>query len=134
MTSLPRLLRISFLVALFTFLLAAYVTLGQTETGTISGLITDETGAAVPNAEVQLLNVQRGTTTDSKTNSAGIYIFTGVQPGQYQIKVQKTGFKQVDLLSLIVNVQDHIEQNVRLQVGSVSESVTVNADETHINT
>ncbi len=134
MTTLARLLRISFLVVLFTCLFAAYATMGQTETGTISGLITDETGGNVPNAEVQLLNVQRGTTTDVKTNSAGIYIFTRVQPGMYQIKVQKPGFKQVDLLSVIVNVQDHIEQNVRLQVGSVSESVTVRATDLHINT
>lgn len=132
--TLARLLRISLLVVLFTVLFCAYATMGQTESGTISGLITDETGAGVPNAAVQLLNVQRGTTTDVKTNGAGIYVFNAVQPGLYQIKVQKPGFKQVDLLSLIVNVQDHIEQNVRLQVGSVSESVTVNADDLHINT
>ena len=128
------LLRISLLVVLVTALFWAYATMAQTETGTISGLITDETGASVPNAQVQLLSVQRGTTTDGKTNSSGIYIFTGVQPGLYQIKVQKLGFKQVDLLSLIVNVQDHIEQNIRLQVGSVSESVTVEANGLNINT
>ena len=134
MKNLVILLRISALAILFTALFWAYATLAQSETGTISGLITDETGAAVPNAQVQLLNLPRGTTADVRTNGAGIYVFTGVQPGQYQIRVQKPGFKQVDLLSLIVNVQDHIEQNVRLQVGSVSESVTVNADDLHINT
>jgi hypothetical protein len=134
MTNLARLLRISIFVVLFTVLFSAYATMGQTETGTISGLITDETGASVPSAEVQLLNVQRGTTTDARTNGAGIYVFTGIEPGMYQIKVRKPGFKQVDLLSLIVNVQDHIEQNVRLQIGSVSESVTVSSDDLHINT
>ena len=41
--------------------------------------------------------------------------------------MHKPGFKQVDFLGLIVNVQDHIEQNFRLQVGSVAESVTVEA-------
>src|SRR6266851_2806265 len=101
----------------------------QTETATVSGLITDEMGAVVPGAEVELLSVLRGTLTDAKTNDAGIYVFASVQPGMYQIRVRKPGFKQVDLLSLIVNVQDHIEQNVRLQVGSVSESVTVNASD-----
>ena len=132
--TLARLMRVSLLVVLFTVLFGAYGTMGQTETATISGLITDEAGANVPDVEVQLLNVQRGTTTDAKTNGAGIYVFAGVQPGAYQLRVHKSGFKQVDLLSLIVNVQDHIEQNVRLQIGSVSESVTVNADDTHINT
>lgn len=106
----------------------------QTEIATISGLITDETGGAVPGADVQLLSVARGTTENAKTNGVGIYVFNAVQPGLYQLKVVKAGFKQVDLLSLIVNVQDHIEQNVRLQVGSVSESVTVDANDLHINT
>src|SRR4029077_113544 len=55
-------------------------------------------------------------------------------PGRYQITVHKAGFKQVDLLGLIVNVQDHIEQNLRLQVGSVSESITVRANGLNINT
>ena len=134
MKTLASLLRISLLAVLVTVLFWAYATMAQTESGTISGLITDETGAAIPGAQVQLLNVQRGTSSDAKTNNAGLYIFSGVEVGQYQIKVQKPGFKQVDLLSLIVNVQDHIEQNVRLQVGSVSESVTVNASEATINT
>jgi hypothetical protein len=106
----------------------------QTETGTVSGLVTDTSGAAVPGAEVQLLNVARGTAIDAKTNGAGIYVFNAVQPGLYHLRALKQGFKQVDLMSLIVNVQDHIEQNVRLQVGSVSESITVNASETHIDT
>jgi hypothetical protein len=134
MRTLATLLRISLLAVLVTVLFWAYATMAQTETGTISGLITDETGAAVPGAQVQLLSVQRGTTSDAKTNNAGIYVLSGVQPGMYQLKVQKAGFKQVDLLSLIVNVQDHIEQNVRLQIGSVSESVTVNANDVHMNT
>src|SRR5260370_35389031 len=112
----------------------AYSAMGQGETGTGSGLITDDTGAVVPGAEVQLLSVLRGTLTEAKTNDAGIYVFASVQPGMYQIRVRKPVFKQVDLLSLIVNVQDHIEQNVRLQVGSVSESVTVNANDLKVNT
>src|SRR5258708_589663 len=111
-----------------------YSAMGQTETATVSGLVTDDTGAVVPGAEVQLLSVLRGTLTDAKTNDAGIYVFASVQPGMYQIRVRKPGFKQVDLLSLIVNVQDHIEQNVRLQVGSVSKSVTVNANDLKVNT
>src|SRR5439155_4875632 len=60
--------------------------------------------------------------------------FPSVQPGQYQISIQKQGFKQVDLLGLIVNVQDHIEQNFRLEVGSVAESVTVEAGGLVMNT
>src|SRR6266446_707886 len=106
----------------------------QTETATVSGLITDETGAVVPGAEVKLQSVDRGTTTTTTTNDAGIYVFASVHPGQYQVTVHRPGFKQVDLLGMIVNVQDHIEQNFRLQIGSVAESVTVNANDLHLNT
>jgi hypothetical protein len=112
----------------------AAVAMAQTETATISGLITDDTGAVVPGAEVKLQNVDRGSGTSATTNNAGIYVFASVHPGQYQLTVHKPGFKQVDFLGLIVNVQDHIEQNFRLQVGSVAESVTVEASAATINT
>src|SRR4029077_11228470 len=114
------------LISLVCFVSAAR---GQTETATISGLITDGTGAIVPGAEVRLQSSDRGTTASATTNNAGIYVFASVQPGPYQVTVQKRGFKQVDFLGLFVNVQDHIEQNFRLQVGSVSESVTVTGNE-----
>ena len=112
----------------------APIAMTQTETATISGLITDDTGAVVPSAEVKLQSVDRGSATSATTNNAGIYVFASVQPGQYQLTVHKPGFKQVDFLGLIVNVQDHIEQNFHLQVGSVAESVTVEASALQVNT
>ena len=110
------------------------IAIGQTETATISGLVTDETGAVVQGAEVRLQSVNRGTVTKVATNDSGIYVFAKVQPDQYQIAVHKQGFKQVDLLGIIVNVQDHIEQNFRLQVGSSAESVTVSSSGLHVET
>jgi len=83
---------------------------------------------------MRLLSVERGTGTTTTTNDAGIYVFPSVHPGQYQISVRKQGFKQVDLLGLIVNVQAHIEQNFRLEVGSIAESVTVEGSAPIINT
>jgi len=119
---------------LFSALWFVCVAMGQTETAAVSGLITDEMGAVVPGAEVKLQSVDRGTVATATTNDAGIYVFASVHPGQYQVTVHKPGFKQVDLLGMIVNVQDHIEQNFRLQIGSVAESVTVNANDLRINT
>src|SRR5882724_8929169 len=133
MMTLPRLLRIAS-PSLFVAIWFSSTVMGQTETATVSGLVTDRTAAAVSGAEVRLQSVERGTVTTTSTNDAGIYVFPSVYPGQYQISVQKQGFKQVDLLGLIVNVQDHIEQNVHLEIGSVAESVTVNASDLHINT
>jgi hypothetical protein len=111
-----------------------FVAVAQTGTATVSGLVTDDTGAVVPGAQVKLQSVERGAAGSTKTNNTGIYVFATVQPGQYQLTVQKPGFKQVDFLGLIVNVQDHIEQNFRLQIGSVSESITVTANGLNLNT
>ncbi len=133
MLTLPRFLRVVG-PSLFAFFWFAHATVGQTETATVSGLVTDRTAAAVSGAEVRLQSVERGTITTTTTNDAGIYVFPSVQPGPYQISIQKQGFKQVDLVGLIVNVQDHIEQNFRLEVGSVTESVTVEAAASMINT
>src|SRR5258708_30918712 len=133
MMTLPRLLRIAS-PSLFVVIWFVSAVVGQTETATLSGLVTDRTAAAVSGAEVRLQSVDRGTVTTTTTNDAGIYVFPSVHPGQYQISIQKQGFKQVDLLGLIVNVQDHIEQNFHLEVGSIAESVTVEAGTPLINT
>jgi hypothetical protein len=130
---LNRLLRVALIVS-FVALLTASAATAQSETATISGQVVDSQGATVRGAEIQLKSVERGTATTAATNESGIYVFASVMPGQYELTVRMTGFKQVDFPGLIVNVQDHIEQNFRLQVGSVSESVTVEGTLPMINT
>jgi hypothetical protein len=106
----------------------------QTEDATISGRVTDQTGAVVAGVSVQLQSAERGTAQETTTNGSGIYLFPAVHPGVYHITVRKEGFHQVDDVGLTANVQAHIEQNFKLQVGSVSESVTVTADAINVNT
>ena len=120
-----------------TLLLCALTALpcfGQTEDATISGRITDSSGAVVAGVSVQLQSAERGTLTQTTTNDVGIYVFPAVRPGVYHVTVHKQGFQQVDVVGLTANVQAHIEQNFSLQVGAVSESVTVGADIAKINT
>lgn len=119
---------------LFVLFSASRLALAQTETATISGHITDSSGAAVQAASVELKSVQQGTSLTTTTNDSGIYVFPSVAPGQYSVTVRKQGYKQVDTVGVIANVQDHIEQNFRLEVGSTSESVTVEAGENNIDT
>src|SRR5260370_6102616 len=102
MMTLPRLLRIAS-PWLFVAIWFASAVMGQTETATVSGLVTDRTAAAVSGAQVRLQSVERGTVTTTTTNNAGIYVFPSVQPRQYQISIRKQGLTQLDLLSLIVN-------------------------------
>src|SRR6202158_3597591 len=116
----------------FTVLCFACSVMGQTDTATISGRVMDRSGGAVAGAAVELQSVERGSVTNATTNDAGIYVFASVQPTQYQLTVQKAGFKRVDLLGLLVNIQDHIEQNFVLEIGSITQSVTVVADQAKI--
>jgi Carboxypeptidase regulatory-like domain/TonB dependent receptor len=111
-----------------------HAAMAQTDTATILGHIVDSSGASVQGASVELHSVQQGISLTTTTNGAGIYIFPTVAPGQYSVTVRKEGFKQVDTVGVTANVQDHIEQNFRLEIGSTSESVTVTAGGSDINT
>jgi hypothetical protein len=112
----------------------AKMSTAQTETATVSGRVSDKSGAIVPGAKVEIQSVEQGIVTATVTDGAGIYVFPSVHPGQYRIAVQKEGFRRVDVLDLVVNVQDHIEQNFSLQVGSISESITVSGGAPLVNT
>ena len=105
--------------------LAAHPALAQFDTATISGQVVDPSGLSVTSARVTLVDIDRDTSASSTTNGSGLYTFPSVRPGRYRMEVTKDGFRIVNVTGLTVNVQDHLEQNFKLAVGSVSESVTV---------
>src|SRR5271167_2289445 len=107
---------------------------GQTETGTIYGSIIDPTGAVIPNATVRLIDADHGIQAEVATGSGGFYSFASVRAGHYQMEVEKSGFKLARLTGIIVNVQDNLEHNFKLDVGSASETITVEANSTNMNT
>jgi hypothetical protein len=108
--------------------------LAQMETATLSGAITDPNGRVVPDAEVDATRIETGTVATTKTNGAGIYFFTGLMPGHYHLMIRKSGFKEIAVKEIQLNVQDKLEQNFSLEIGSVSETVTVEASATTLNT
>lgn len=108
--------------------------LGQTANGTISGRVTDSGGAVIVGATVDLISVERGTVTTLPTNAAGVYSFPSVIPGHYRMTVRSQGFKQGEVQNLLVEVGSQLEQNFQLEVGSLSESVTVETAEPLVNT
>ena len=114
--------------------LAANSALAQLETATVSGQVVDPSGLSITGAQVKLVDIDRDTTTGTATSPSGLYTFPSVRPGRYRMEVRAAGFRVVNVTGLIVNVQDHIEQNFRLQVGSVAESVTVTASAPLVNT
>ena len=106
----------------------------QAATATISGHVVDSSGASIPDASVRLRNTQTDVSIATATNSAGNYSFPSVPPGTYGVTVSKQGFKQVALVGIVANVGDHIAEDVRMEVGAVSASVTVTAGISNLDT
>lgn len=124
-----------FQVLLFATLLSLCVaSFGQSDNATISGTITDPSGAVVPGAKVMLSNVDTGIATTAPSNQSGLYVLTNIHPGQYRMEVEKTGFKPIQLVDLTVQVQDALSRNFKLEVGAVGEIVTVNGAGEMLNT
>jgi len=119
---------------LLLFSLVANFTWAQSETATVSGQVVDPSGLNITGAQVKLVDIDRDASTSTTTNSTGLYMFPSVRPGRYRIAVTAAGFKVVNVTGVTVNVQDHLEQNFKLVVGSISESMTVTADAYNVNT
>jgi hypothetical protein len=123
-----------FFLLLFLVTCLVHPALAQLETATVSGQVVDPSGLSIAGAHVKLVDIDRDTTTSAATNNSGLYTFASVHPGRYRMEVDGTGFRKINVTGLTLNVQDHIEQNFRLQVGSVAESVTVEANAQQVNT
>ncbi|MFN7934876.1 MAG: TonB-dependent receptor [Bryobacteraceae bacterium] len=98
----------------------------QTTTGTVTGFVTDAGGALIAEASVKLTNTGTGLVQTTSTNETGSYVFPLVQPGSYQITVEKSGF-QVFARTFNIAVTQQARIDAQLTVGQVSESVTVSA-------
>src|SRR5215469_1831881 len=95
--------------------------------GDITGIVTDQTGAVVPNATVTLRNKATGQTPTATTNSAGIYRFSLLPPGQYIVSASASGFQNAER-GVTVVVGQAIAANLQLTVGSSSQTVEVSAE------
>ena len=113
-------------------LLAALTVLGpnglaQTSNGTLVGTVTDQSGAIVPNATVQVTSAQYGVTRQVTTDSAGTYRMDSLQPGTYVVSFSAKGFADVKVSGVILSPSVSTTVNAKLQVGAVANTVTVEA-------
>src|SRR5712692_8772286 len=100
----------------------------------VSGLVTDPQGRAVVDTAIVLTNVNTGIAYQTKTNGEGIYRLNGLQPGIYRANVSKDGFKSIVKADIELHVQDQLSINYALQLGSVTETITVEAGAPLVNT
>ena len=119
----PSRLFISFLLATFLVVLAS----AQFRAG-IQGTVTDSGGGTVPGATVALTNKETNETQRTTTSDEGFYRFTGLAPGMYSISVEQQGFKKRLVDDVRVEAESLRGQDIVLEAGVISETVTVQAE------
>ena len=117
---------------LFSILIAAAVSIpaawSQESRATVLGRVTDASGAVIQAASITFLNQETGVTARTESNQEGNYTSSFLIPGIYRITAEKTGFKSLVRSRVTLSVNDRVELNLTLEVGSQAESVTVTAD------
>jgi hypothetical protein len=99
----------------------------QTASGVITGSVTDTTGAAVAGAKVMLTHEETNQTRNQTANTEGIYEFRALPRGTYRLAVEMAGFKREEIRDVQLTVAQTLQLNVKLQVGQLSEAITVEA-------
>ena len=119
-----------FLVCVLIFLgLSAIPALAQNAaTGVIVGQVTDQTGAAIPGASVNLTDLSTNSTTNTSSNEAGRYTFPTVPPGTYDLVVTREGFALAKVPAIKVDVGMALTMNVALAIGQTTTIVEVSVD------
>ncbi|UCF38525.1 MAG: TonB-dependent receptor, partial [Acidobacteriota bacterium] len=96
--------------------------------GSIVGNVTDQTGGTVPGADVSVTNQNTNRVQSAITNQLGAYSFTTLIPGSYTLKVTMPGFREYVETDVLVTVNNVARHNVALQIGQVSETITVTSE------
>ena len=105
-----------------------------TNTGTIVGTVTDQTGAVIPQANITLTDASTNMTHTTQSNATGQYVFTNVPPGKYEITFEKAGFELAKVHSQTVSVGTQTTVNVKMRVGSATQTVEVSVTGTELQT
>src|SRR6202790_1906634 len=126
----------AFWLALLVFSVISITVFAQNaiSTGSISGRVTDPTGAVVVGATVTAESVAAGVKPTTKTNGTGFYSFPSLSVGAYNISVSQTGFQTTIIDNVLVEVGQNTAGNATLQVGNLTESVSITGEAPLIRT
>lgn len=110
-------------IALLVVSASAYA---QEVRASITGLVRDSSGAPIPAAEITVTSTATNAQVSTTSNEAGLYLTPFLPPGGYQLTVQHQGFKKFVRENIVLQAQDRARIDVQLEVGDLSQSVTVN--------
>src|SRR5690349_19557949 len=119
--------------ALIAALLTSFLVFGQSQNSSITGTISDPSGGLVPNAELTLTSLQRGTAVKATTGQEGLFTFPNLEPGSYELKVTAAGFRPAIVRPISVTINQIVRNDVRLEVGTDVQTVEVQATAPQLN-
>src|SRR5260370_37588198 len=107
---------------------------GQSTNAALTGVVDDPSKAVIAGALITAINTETGVKSSTTTNNSGVYVLPGLIPGTYRVEVDKQGFKGIIQPALVLHVQDTVQLNFHMALGSMTETVTVEASGVNINT
>jgi hypothetical protein len=116
------------------FLSAPSIVVGQLTTGQILGTVVDSQGLGIPNAQVTIRNEKTGQTFEVSSSALGDYLVRSLPVGEYAATVQASGFKRYARTGIILTANQVARLDVTLEVGGVTETVTVEEELSPVNT
>ncbi|HVW86204.1 MAG TPA: carboxypeptidase-like regulatory domain-containing protein, partial [Bryobacteraceae bacterium] len=119
---------------LFLALFCASALFAQSDRGTITGTITDTSGALIPGAKIALINVDTDTRSETVATGTGNYTIPALAAGNYTLRVEHEGFSSYEQTGIRVQVAVTTRVDVILQVGQASQSVSVAAESSLLKT
>ena len=122
------------LVLAFAVLLVPGALIAQSTSAAITGQVADPSKALILEAKVTAINDNTNVRYEAATNKSGTYLILSLPPGEYRVQVEKLGFKTIMKPNVILHVQDTVELNFEMAVGSASESLTVTGGAPLVNT
>jgi hypothetical protein len=121
-------------LAWFLCLLLSLPLAAQKDTGIIRGLVTDPSGAVMSGAQVTVTSAATSQSRNASTNVAGEYVVPELQPGTYEVRVKQTGFKEFVSKNVQLFVSSTAVVNANMQVGNITDEVTVEANPVQVET
>jgi hypothetical protein len=120
--------------ALATLLLCSFAAFAQSERGTIQGTVKDSSGALVVGARVTVTNTETNSAVNFTSNGSGDYTAPSLQAGNYNVRVEKEGFRAALISGLPVNAASNVRADVTLEVGTTTSTVEVQASALQLST
>src|SRR5580692_4812171 len=122
-----RLTHISLAVLALLLVLGVAALGSAASAATLNGTVADSSGKIIPEATVTATNVETNIASSNVTDRSGLYVIPNLPPGTYRVTVQKAGFKTIVRRDVVLHTDNVMEMNFSMQVGSLEQSITIEA-------